>query len=65
VHRPLLVPDQDVTDRVLIEQGVVDWKNRAARIAEDNLHTLILQGAQQNLRSGLGPLTGHSSLHNS
>ena len=51
VHRALLVPDQDVTDRVLLEDRVVDRQYRAAGIAEYHLDTLLDQRAEHDLRA--------------
>ena len=54
VHRAPLLADQDVADRVLLEQRVVDRQDGAARVAENHLHALVLQGAQQDLGPRLG-----------
>ncbi len=43
VHRPLLVAHEDVLHRVLVKQRVVDRKHRAAGIAEERVHALILE----------------------
>ena len=59
VHRRLLVAHQDVADGVLLEQRVVDRQYRAAGIAEDDLHALILQGAEQDFCSRLLVLCRH------
>ena len=48
MHRRLLVPDQDVTDAVLLEQRVIDRQDCTARIAENNLDILLAQRAQQD-----------------
>jgi hypothetical protein len=40
---PLLVPNQDVADAVLFEERVVDRQHGAARVAEDDVDTLIGQ----------------------
>ena len=62
VHRPLLVADQDVTDRVLLEDRIVERQNRAPRIAEYHLDALLDQRPEHDLRAGhracLGVRTG-------
>jgi hypothetical protein len=52
MHRGLLVADQDVLDRLLMEQGVVDREHGAAGIAEEGVDPLILQGADHHLGAG-------------
>src|SRR5690606_37547711 len=49
MHGALLVADQDVLDAVLLEQLVIDWQNRAARIAEDMLNALIGESFEHHL----------------
>ena len=44
VHRRLLVPDEDVADLVLLEDRVINRQDGAARIAENNLDALRLEG---------------------
>ena len=51
MHRRLLVPHENVADLVLLENRVVDRQDRAARIAENNLDALRLEGPQQGLRA--------------
>ena len=45
----LLVANQYVLEFVLLEDGVVDVEDRAARIAEDVLDALFGQAAHDNL----------------
>ena len=52
VHRPLLMADQDVANLVLVEERIVDGKHRAARITEDMLNSLVLQGSDHHFGSG-------------
>ena len=47
----LRVPDEDVLDLRLLEELVVDVEDRAARVAEDVLDALLLQTADQYLRT--------------
>ncbi len=54
VHRRLLVTHQDVPDRRLLKQRVVDRQHGAARIAEHYLHTLFAQRTEQDLRTAFG-----------
>ena len=56
--RALLVADEDVAKLVLMEDGVVDRKHRAARIAEDHLDALVLQRLDDHFRAG--HLLGHN-----
>ena len=49
MHRGLLVAHQDVADGVLLEQRVVDRQYRAAGVAEDDLHAVVLERAQDDL----------------
>src|SRR6185369_15598728 len=46
--RALLVPHQDVLDLALLENLVIDRKHRAARIAEEMLHAVIDQRANDH-----------------
>ena len=50
VRRALLVPDEDVADRV-VEHRVVRRQNRAAGIAEDVRHALANQRCPERLRT--------------
>ena len=50
VHRALLVPDQDVTDRVLLEDRVVDWQYRRRDSRIPPRHPLD-QRAEHDLRA--------------
>ena len=68
MHRRLLVTDEDVTKPVLLEDGVIDRKNRTAGIAEDDLDFLVDQGFHQQIGASrlgdwlgglLGPLHDH------
>ena len=68
--RPLFVPDQDVLQARLVEEGIVDGQDRPARIAEQDLNTLVHKGAHddlspcQDLCGGVGRgqgLGGHGS----
>jgi hypothetical protein len=52
VNGSLLVPDEDVLHLLLVKERIVDRKNRAARIAEDMLDPLILQGTDHHFGSG-------------
>ncbi len=52
--RALFVADQHVAQLVLVEQGVVDRQHRAARIAEDHLDALVLEGAHDHFGAGHG-----------
>ena len=49
VHRALLVADQDVL-QLRAGQGVIDRHDGAARITEQMLHAVILQGFQNDFR---------------
>jgi hypothetical protein len=64
MDRSLFVPHQDVAQVVLLEQGVIDRKYRAARIAENYVYALILQGLDDDLRTGQLVL-GHLELPSS
>src|SRR5690606_28340716 len=48
----LLVAHEDVLDRVLLEDLVVDVEDRAAGIAEDVLDTLFAQAADNDFSAG-------------
>jgi hypothetical protein len=52
VDRALLVAHQDVAQRILLEQRIVDRQHRAAGIAEDHVDALVQQGADHHGRSG-------------
>ncbi len=58
VHGRLLVAHQDVAQPVLLEQGVVNGKDRTARIAEDDLDFLVDQGFHQQIGASRGGLLG-------
>src|SRR5579872_3687808 len=47
--RVLLVADQDVANRMVVE-GVVEWQSDAARVAEDAIHVLADQALEENFR---------------
>ena len=51
VNRALLVTNEDVLHLVLVEERIVDRKDRAARIPEDMLDSLVLQGADHHFGS--------------
>ena len=51
MNRTLLVADEDVLDVVLLEDRVVDRKDRAAGIAENMFHALVPERADDDLRS--------------
>ena len=53
MDRGLLVAHQDVADRVLLKNRIVDRQHRAAGIAENHLHTLLLERAEQNFGARL------------
>ena len=59
MHRTALLADQDVADGILLEQRVVDRQYGAAGIPEDDLHALVLQGAEENFCSRLGFVCRH------
>jgi hypothetical protein len=48
MHRRLLVPDQDVLDVVLLEQRIVERKDGAAGIAENDLNALVDEGSEDD-----------------
>ncbi len=52
VNRALFVTHQHVDKLVVLEQGIVNRQHRAARIAEDVAHALILERADHDLRTG-------------
>ena len=58
MDRRLLMAHQDVAQRVLLEERVVDRKHRAARIAEDDLDFLVDQGFHQQIGASRGGLLG-------
>jgi hypothetical protein len=47
----LLVPHQDVAELVLLEERVIERKDGAAGIPENNLDTLIHQGPEYDIRA--------------
>ena len=51
MHRRLLVPHQDVLDRILLVQRVVDVKHRAAGVAPEVLDLFGLQATHQDVRA--------------
>jgi len=59
MNRAAFLANEDVTDRILGEQGVVNRQDRTARIAENHVHALILEGTEQHLGSGLAWFRGH------
>ena len=48
----MLVADQDVLDVALLKDLVIDRKHRAAGIAEDVLHAVIDEGADDHRGAG-------------
>ena len=62
VDRTLLVPHQDVAQRVLLEQRVVDRQDGAAGIAEHDIDALIDQSLDDDIRSAQR-LGRHDNLH--
>src|SRR5690606_1243049 len=51
VARPLLVAHEDVLDLFLLEQLVIDRKDRAARIAEEMRDAIVLQRLHHHFRA--------------
>ena len=51
VHRAAFLAHQNVPDRVLAEQRVVERQHSAARIPENHVNALVDQGFQDDLRS--------------
>jgi hypothetical protein len=47
---PLLMANQDVLYRILLEQIIIDMKNGTTRITEYILNSLIFQAADKDLR---------------
>ena len=39
----LFMPNQNMSDLVIFKQRIIDWQNRAARIAKNNLDTLTFK----------------------
>jgi hypothetical protein len=64
VHRRLLVANQDVADRVLVEDSVIDRQHRTTRIAENHLDALVLEGLEQDFSAGTagGTVECHGSV---
>ena len=52
MRRALLVAHENMLHLLLMEEHVIDRKDRAARIAEQNLDALILQGFDHHFRAG-------------
>ena len=52
MDRRLLVAHEDVPDRILLKQGIVNRQDCAAGIAEDNLDPLLDQGCDQRFCTG-------------
>ena len=65
VRRALLVPHQNVLDLVLREQRVVDRQHRAARIAEQMLHALIVERLDHHFGAGHFACHGRHPFFNS
>jgi hypothetical protein len=51
MDRTLLVPHQDVPQRILLEQCVVDRQDRTAGIAKNDIDALIDQGSDDDFCS--------------
>jgi hypothetical protein len=51
MDRALLVAHQDMPQRILLEQRVVDRQDGAAWIAENDIHALISEGSDDDIRS--------------
>jgi hypothetical protein len=49
MHGCLLMADQNMANGILLEQRIVNRQDCAARIAENNLHALLLKRAEQHL----------------
>ena len=49
VHRTALLPDENVTDAILLEQCIVNRENGTARIAEYELDAEVMEGSHQDL----------------
>jgi hypothetical protein len=63
MHRALFVAHEDVADGVLLEDLVIDRKDRAAGISEYDLDALILEGFDHHLRAcHLACHRGHPSI---
>jgi hypothetical protein len=58
MHRPLLVANQDVLYRVLLEQFVINEQYRAAGIAEYVFDPLLLQASDYDFSAGKFHKTG-------
>src|SRR5262249_35238767 len=52
MHRALLMAYQHMDEFIVFKKGIVDRKHRSAGIAEDVLHALILERANNNFRPG-------------
>ena len=52
VDRRLLVAHEDVPDRILLKQGIVNRQDCAAGIAEDDFNSLLDQGCDQRFCTG-------------
>ena len=52
VDRRLLVAHEDVPDRILLKQGIVNRQDCAAGIAEDDFYPLLDQGCDQRFCTG-------------
>jgi hypothetical protein len=50
--RGLLVPHQHVAQTGILRQRVIERHDRAAGIAEEQVHPLLLQGAAEDLGAG-------------
>src|SRR5450631_1709145 len=50
--RALLVPNQHVANMVLMENSIVNRQYRPARISENRIHSLILQGFNDHFCAG-------------
>ncbi len=52
MRRALLMAHENVLDLLLVKKNVIDRKDRAARITEENLDALILQSLDHHFRAG-------------
>ena len=62
VHGPLLMPHEDVAQRILLEKRIVDRQDGTAGIAEYDIDALVHQSLDDDLRSAQR-LGRHHNLH--
>ncbi len=58
MHGPAFLTDKDVTQVILLEDGIVDRQYRAAGISEQNVYTLVDQSFDEYFGAGHAVL-GH------